>query len=511
MTLTVGSLFTGIGGFDLGLSRVGFKIAWQVEIDDYCSRVLERHWPGVKRYGDIKEIDAADLEPVDLICGGFPCQPASQAGKQLGVEDERWLWPEFYRILRAARPRWVLVENVPGLRAVNSGRAFGEVVGDLASLGYSVVWDCISAAHLGAPHIRDRVWIVARLANTERTERREGGIGRHEPDGANAGWQEETSRSRSRGASGGSGIMVDANDSHADSRRRQERSESHSGQEEPQLEASHGDNAGGLDQDVSRANSAGRVEQWRAESVFAEQPAVERSGRGKVRSPIHRMADGVSQRLDEDLNGPNKKERPRQILSTLFDFDAAEILQWQARRFGSIPKAEVLLKDMPRSIADYFEPHPVDSQSQGSKTERDLLREVSIRDQTEGASQRQGHFKQSSDKSGDSLRSLSPSGAPEEDRSVMQGMSRSITELGVVQSSLQETAEIWFSLSDEEKEWVRLCVDRGQWVAEWPGVARLTKDKTDRVDRLRGLGNAVVPAVVEFIGRRIMAFEKENL
>jgi len=159
--MKVGSLFSGIGGMDLGLERAGMEVIWQVEIDSWCRRVLAKHWPGVRRYDDIKTINPEQLESVDLLCGGFPCQPASQAGKRKGTADERWLWPEFYRFIRSLRPRWVLVENVPGLLSVNSGSAFGEVLRDLASSGYCVEWDCIPAAAVGAPHRRDRVWIIA--------------------------------------------------------------------------------------------------------------------------------------------------------------------------------------------------------------------------------------------------------------------------------------------------------------------------------------------------------------
>ena len=89
--MTVGSLFSGIGGFDLGLERAGMTIKWQVEIDDFCNKVLEKHWPDVKRYRDIKELRGDELEPVDLICGGFPCQPFSAAGKRRSKEDDRYL------------------------------------------------------------------------------------------------------------------------------------------------------------------------------------------------------------------------------------------------------------------------------------------------------------------------------------------------------------------------------------------------------------------------------------
>jgi DNA (cytosine-5)-methyltransferase 1 len=155
--LTVGSLFAGIGGLELGLERAGMTVKWQVEWDDYCTRVLEKHWPDVKRYSDVHDVGAHNLEPVDLICGGFPCQPVSVAGKQKGQDDDRWLWPEFARIVRELRPRYVLAENVPGLLI----RGMGDVLGDLSALGYDAEWESIPAAAVGAPHLRYRVFILA--------------------------------------------------------------------------------------------------------------------------------------------------------------------------------------------------------------------------------------------------------------------------------------------------------------------------------------------------------------
>src|SRR5512139_2392629 len=98
--LTVGSLFSGIGGLELGLERAGMAVRWQVEIDPYCRKVLAKHWPDVARYEDVRDVGRHNLEPVDLICGGFPCQPVSLAGKRMGDGDDRWLWPEFIRVVR---------------------------------------------------------------------------------------------------------------------------------------------------------------------------------------------------------------------------------------------------------------------------------------------------------------------------------------------------------------------------------------------------------------------------
>ena len=131
---------------------------WQVEIDPFCRKVLAKHWPDVKRYEDVRDVGAHNLEPVDLICGGFPCQDISNAGKRAGIEGERsGLWDEYARIVRELRPRHVLVENVAALL----GRGLGRVLGDLAEIGYDAEWDCIPAAAVGAPHVRDRLFVVA--------------------------------------------------------------------------------------------------------------------------------------------------------------------------------------------------------------------------------------------------------------------------------------------------------------------------------------------------------------
>lgn len=164
----VGSIFTGIGGIDLGLERAGFEIAWMVEIDPYCRKVLDRHWPHVRKYADVHEVNPDELEPVDLLAGGFPCQPVSLAGKLQTQDDPRWLWPEFARFIRCLRPRFALMENVPGLLV----RGMGDVLGDLASLGYDAEWEVLPAAAFGAAHLRERVFIVAYPAGVHWSTRR---------------------------------------------------------------------------------------------------------------------------------------------------------------------------------------------------------------------------------------------------------------------------------------------------------------------------------------------------
>jgi DNA (cytosine-5)-methyltransferase 1 len=167
MSLTVGSLFAGIGGFDLAAERVGFEVKWQVEIDPYAQRVLEKHWPHVRRYGDIRGV--SDPERVDILCGGFPCQDISHAGRRAGIDgDHSGLWSEQLRLADVLGPDYLLVENVPALL----GGGMGRVLRDLAAVGFDAEWDCLPASAFGAPHRRDRVWLLA-YPNRSRLERRE--------------------------------------------------------------------------------------------------------------------------------------------------------------------------------------------------------------------------------------------------------------------------------------------------------------------------------------------------
>ena len=157
--MKIGGLFSGIGGLELGLERAGVgHTVWQVESDPFCRQVLARHWPDATRYEDVTTVDWLTVEPVEVMCGGFPCQDLSYAGKGAGLAGDRsGLWREYVRAIRGVRPRFVVVENVPALLA----RGMGDVLGDLAACGYDAEWDCVPAAAVGAPHRRDRLFVVA--------------------------------------------------------------------------------------------------------------------------------------------------------------------------------------------------------------------------------------------------------------------------------------------------------------------------------------------------------------
>lgn len=155
--MTIGSLFSGIAGLEAGLESLGLgPVLWQCDSDPAARRVLAARYPGVRCYEDVRQIDGSAAR-VQLVCGGFPCQPHSTAGKRKGTKDPRWLWPEFARVIEAVRPQAVFIENVPGLRS--SG--LSEVLADLADLGFDAEWDLFRASDVGAPHRRTRLFVLA--------------------------------------------------------------------------------------------------------------------------------------------------------------------------------------------------------------------------------------------------------------------------------------------------------------------------------------------------------------
>lgn len=196
-TLTFGSLFAGIGGIDLGLERADMRCEWQVENNEFCQKILAKYWPDVARYGDVRSIGRhigdihtcyIPVTDVDVLAGGFPCQPHSQAGERKASQDERDLWPEFYRLIRELEPRWVMAENVLGLLSSEDGAFFGGILRDLAKAGYDARWQVLSAADFGAPHLRERVILVAYPRSSERERSAQFQTGRNQISGGRDIW-----------------------------------------------------------------------------------------------------------------------------------------------------------------------------------------------------------------------------------------------------------------------------------------------------------------------------------
>lgn len=192
--LRVGSTFSGVGGADLGLERAGFELAWTCEWDEWKRSVLAAHWTDVPHYTDVRDLAVGRLQrelqqsrsdgingddgaaddtgalcsSVDLLCGGFPCQDLSVAGKRRGFDGERSVLAfEFLRVAESLRPRWLLLENVPGLLTSNGGRDFARLIDEMVDVGYGVAWRILDARYFGVPQRRRRVFIVARRTDPE--------------------------------------------------------------------------------------------------------------------------------------------------------------------------------------------------------------------------------------------------------------------------------------------------------------------------------------------------------
>mgnify|MGYP003815651553 CR=1 FL=1 len=176
--MTHASLFSGIGGFDLAARNCGIQNIFQVEINEFCRKVLEKNFPETKKYRDIKEFDGTEYYgTIDIISGGFPCQPFSVAGKQRGAADERYLWGEMLRVIRECLPRWVVAENVRGLLAANDEIEFEKVCASLEDEGYTILPNILPATIADAPHRRERIFIVGRYFESIDTDTESNRIG----------------------------------------------------------------------------------------------------------------------------------------------------------------------------------------------------------------------------------------------------------------------------------------------------------------------------------------------
>ena len=407
-----GSLFAGIGGFDLGLERAGMSCQWQVEIEDYPTKILEKHWPEVHRERDIKECSGSNLEDVDLICGGFPCQDISVAGLGKGLAGERsGLWNEMHRIVSDIKPRWVIVENVAALLS----RGMDVVLRDLSTIGYDCEWHVISASAVGAPHRRERVWIIANANGFNDAMRRNCQV-----DAAEMAGRDGNARGGQR--------------------------DSRTGCTEITGEGSC---------DVPNANIIGT--QIPVEGEQSAKQMLERFSWWEAEPSVGRDFNGFPNFLDRHTGrGMSHEESQRsvEVLRNLWCEDIAQAFFQSLGRLNRIQTAEILFA----FVREYESRGWLSRQFVPcKKTFERMLRTLRDKETLASTPQKQNKIRQHRPKHSDAL----------------QVLSRQVA----------------------------------SWDTFETGIDRVAHGIPRRVDRLKGLGNAVVPQVVELIGRRIMEIE----
>jgi site-specific DNA-cytosine methylase len=417
VTLTVGSLFSGIGGLDLGLERAGMTVRWQSEIDPYCCRVLAKHWPDVPNLGDVTTVDWSTVEPVDLVCGGYPCQPFSLAGRRSGADDPRHLWPHFRDAIRHLRPRYALLENVPGHLTLG----FADVLADLAELGFDAEWSIVSAADVGAPHLRRRLFVVA-YANGEGKPRR---------------------RIELSSCSASSWHVADTDGAGLQDRWRPR---------SPRRTVSRCGDVGNTDGSSSNAYA----------SPGGSWCAAGESGWWRPQSGVGIRPDGLPTGLDGGrLDAETAQTGPSEALHGMWHVDGEEDDQRQARGPNRVPETSLLRPGLHGDgLCQRHRAAELEA-SQGVKVPWDLLRVVWGYDQTARPSHRRECEQRLAVEHPDLVRLLSRHAPPP----------------------------------------CPTCWVDGSWES---GLSRTATEVPNRPDRLRALGNAVVPQVAELIGRRVM-------
>src|SRR4030042_505579 len=482
------SLFAGIGGFDLGLERAGMQCVGQVERNPCCQRVLAHHWPEVKRIGDIRNVNGTEFGAVDLVCGGFPCQPFSHAGKRKGKADDRYLWPEMLRVIQAYRPAWVLGENVAGIVSM----ALDTVLSDLEAQGYQCEAFIIPACAVDAKHERKRVWIVGHSESGENNRREPGVVAKEE--GCRQGFNNATYSSgetmaHSQGIGSRSGFCETG-------------------------QGKNGNQFTDSGSDVSGPHGSGGGERRRAEPVQPEQYPAQCSGkvvsytvndgrnrtegnepkpgsdesdngifeRGYEPEPgVGGTLDGFSGWLDGlDLNISHKlyltyaketNQRPGEVLRTLRNSILSQGIQWPIGRQECFSSSQVLLAYLCKLEAQAIDKAGL--QLEGTEALENCLRSLQCNNQPSGAPLESAIKRQRAREYSDPLQALSRLLAHDGQKAFV-GYRRTYA----------NSLPAWFD------GWEN-------------GINRVANGVPGRVDRLRSLGNAVVPPVVAVIGRAI--------
>ena len=523
------SLFAGIGGFDIGLEAAGFQTVAFCEIEPYCQAVLAKHWPGVPIYDDIRTLTADTLRRdgivIDAICGGFPCQDLSYAGKRAGIQGARsGLWSEYRRLIGELRPRFAIMENVPGLLSLG----MGTVLGDLSALGYSCFYDCIPAAAVGAPHRRDRVWIIAwrndfgsceiirgdaKLQSLWKDVSAASGRGEVEPWSVLLGEMRERGTIRSSsgdaclcqkfvlgqsndaaGDSGGNFNRVEAREEGACCPRSSDKTATQAAKPKHEvtgdiLQTGHDKEGGGCSssQLPGDGRQAGKscgcieAEAWKIAPAIRDYISIALQGwAGEVRPREWVHDHGNTEQLDEGrVNGGETLQNGTVVTAVQCEKERI-MAHAQSERRGEAGRDFQRPEERPASGGEVL----ADTNNAGLEgRQREVVRErAGERIVVAG---------------GASVRHPSSARLPD-GAIVTLGQSRAVTEL--------ERPDWWQSQSilGRVADGFSSALDGSPWLEEPEGIPRVSTGVENRPSRLKALGNAVVPQVAELIGRAIM-------
>ena len=517
--LKVLDLFSGLGGFSLGLERTGkYKTVAFCEIDKYCTLLLQKHWKGVKIYNDVKKItkekfETDGIEFPDIITGGFPCQPFSVAGKQKGTSDDRHLWPEMFRIIKAFKPRFVIGENVPGIVNIQDGVVFETVCTDLESEGYEVQPFNIPASAVGAPHQRKRIWIIA--THSDYTGDR---ASEYETNEDRQKINEGRQRQSQFESSGYSENVENSNDNGLEGRLSKTRNQVSSRQEytingieNTNLSSRRSD--GGADQTEPRIN--GEVQRLRDGNE-------EESSRTTGVRGLHERTNDSSSSIREDRNQEDNnrtlvQKRQGGVQSSIrggLGTDQTSLEDNQIRQGDdntTLNRMERRHEDMENSRRtlqqgtelreknedEVREGYANQHQRSGSSSESNVANTRSERLEGQLRSKLQGtreRFTNSSERSREDV--------ADTERKGLEGLNKQSTTI----SGKDERIYTWNENSRDQAN----STEHQNWWQSEPDVGRVAHGIPGRVHRLKGLGNSIIPQIAEEIGKAIIKAKEVN-
>ena len=550
-------LFSGIGGFSLGLESTGhFRTVAFCEIDKFCKLILDKHWKGTKVYDDIKTITKKQFEEdgtefPDIITGGFPCQPFSVAGKQQGTSDSRHLWPEMFRVIKEFAPRWVIGENVKGLTNIQDGVVFETVCSDLEGEGYEVRTFNIPAAGVQAPHRRERIWIVAHAKRFNERKSIRGS------DETQSRIQEEhrqndsTTRESSRtgsvwGTNNGHEDMENSDNNGFERRLTETRNEIIAGQEstingikDPDNSSRRGDGTG--DHEQPRTNGAvqglrndDQEESARATGIRGLHERTDIS-QGTAREDGHQEDDsrtlvqtGQSRVQSSISGGLERNQNPFQEFEIRQRDDSAALNRMETGRDEDMENSRRTLRsrgelqgengnETGEGNADQSQRSSGTSRSNVANTEQIRSSSKSIGDigsMEEESSREKERGNQSSictsTRSTDVANTESISSNVGEHREHQEKRQRQQQTRGEGGETMVDSSTGRCTPQETEVQPGRYSsFDSGWWQSE-PELGRVANGVSGRVHRLKALGNSIVPKIVQEIGNAIIEAEKEK-